>query len=133
MQSAGFSKTDIKAVISANIEVDDFRNQSNNPAHYMPGTQEAGETLINNLIAQAIENERAGRHDEAMQNLGAALHTAQDRWAHHEQGAGWKEHLPWFGTDPDNPERHPQEYTKAYDATLEYIRQYNKDVNKECK
>ena len=44
--------------------------------------------------------------------LGRCMHTLQDKYSHNN--AGWFELMPFAGIDPDNPFKHPFEFTKAF-------------------
>jgi RHS repeat-associated protein len=124
-----FNAGDIATIVSANLNVDRLANQFNDAAHYMPGTRDAADTLINNLLWTAIQQQQAGNHVAAMKSLGQCLHTAQDRFPHFEQNAGWREHLPG-GTDPDNPTRHPNEYARARNSTEGIVSIFLFEINR---
>ena len=117
-----FIAADIATAVNANIDVDRWSNQSNNPDHYMPGTQAAAEEVLNTYLNSAIALEKAGYHDEAMDLLGRGLHTVQDRYAHFEQNAGLGSHL--LGASCDNPRKRPQEFAGARAASDSYINQF---------
>jgi RHS repeat-associated protein len=125
-----FNQIDIERVKRANLNVDRLANQLNDPAHYMLGKQKESEKLIRDALERAIKYEMTGYHEKAMDALGEGLHTAQDRYAHYEQDAGWYEHLPLLGIDPDNPEKHPVEFYKAYLASIEYIDTFLNEVRR---
>jgi len=133
LQEVGFSPNDQRTVIAANVNVDRFSNQSNDPAHYMPSTGAAAERLINASLERAVTAELRGDHHGAMVALGEGLHTVQDRYAHAEQNAGWKAHAPVVGSAPDNPQRHPQEYNRARQASAAYVKRYQQEVEKRRK
>jgi hypothetical protein len=116
-----FTAADIAMAVNANIDVDRLSNQSNNPDHYMPGTQAAAEEVLNTYLNSAIALEKAGYHDEAMDLLGRGLHTVQDRYAHFEQNAGWGSHV--LGAC-DNPRKRPREFAGARAASDSYINQF---------
>jgi RHS repeat-associated protein len=126
---AMFNKADRSRLIQANIKVDRLRNQLNNPAHYMPGTRNEAEKIIQNTFKKAVAYELAGNHEKAIDFLGSLLHTVQDKYAHHEQEAGWFEHLPLFGTDPDNPSLHPSQYNQALNASIYYLNKFMQKNN----
>lgn len=111
----GFSKKDTKECIHYNLNVDRYK-RGRDHFHFMPHTRAMSEQVIKNCLQRAVN-----LTDKAYYWLGTGLHVLQDRYAHYEQHAGLKEHLP-FGIDPDNPEKHPYEYWRAYLASQEYIR-----------
>ncbi len=120
--SNAFTAADIARAVQSNLNVDRLSNQFNDPAHYMPGTQAAAETLISNLLERAVQSELAGMHNEAMDALGEGLHTVQDRYSHFEQNAGWVAHMK--GAACDDPGQHPREFTRAQDASRRYVEQF---------
>jgi hypothetical protein len=126
-----FSSGDKFLIAAANLAVDDFSNQGNNAAHYMPGTGGDAEKLISTAIDRASSLEVAGKHGEAMKALGAGMHTVQDRTAHDVQKAGWGKHgvalLP-FTSSPDKRKDHPKEYKQAMEDSKKYIERYKKAV-----
>jgi RHS repeat-associated protein len=124
-----FNATDIAIIVNANLNVDRLANQFNDAAHYMPGTREAADALINDLLRTAIQQQQAGNRNAAMRSLGQCLHSVQDRSAHFEQNAGWIAHLPG-GTDPDNPTKHPNEYRRARNATEDIVRRFLNGINR---
>ena len=124
-----FNAVDIATVVSANLNVDRLANQFNDAAHYMPGTKDAADALINKLLQSAIQLQKAGNHKVAMRFLGQCLHTAQDRFSHFEQNAGWTEHLPG-GTDPDSPTKHPSEYARARNSTEGIVSIFLIEINR---
>jgi hypothetical protein len=77
--------------------------------------------IIRGNLEKAIAYELSGNHMKAMKALGEGLHTLQDKYAHFVQGAGWYEHLPFWGTDPDDPVLHSIEYRNALIASRDYI------------
>jgi RHS repeat-associated protein len=111
-----FNQADVDRAVKANVAVDALLNQTNNPAHYMPGTQNAAEALIRDSLERAIRLERTGYHNEAMDALGRGLHTLQDRYSHYEQNAGWLAH-----PGCDDPQKHPRELSAARNASRQYI------------
>jgi RHS repeat-associated protein len=117
-----FTQADINNMITANNNVDRISNQLNDPAHFMPGTRDQAQDLINRLLDRAVEMENCGRHEDAVDALGEGLHTIQDRFAHFEQNAGWVEHATG---NPDNPTAHPLEYRNALNASVNYLRQFS--------
>jgi RHS repeat-associated protein len=116
-----FNQIDAEKVMRANAGVDKFSNQFNDAAHYMPGTQAQAERMIQEALERAINHELAGDHDQAMFELGAGLHTLQDKFAHFEQEAGWALHLPLLGTNPDDFHKQSARFTYAYLASVKYI------------
>jgi RHS repeat-associated protein len=124
----GLSSQDVARAVEANIAVDALSNQTNDPAHYMPGTGAEATKLIDQLLDTAVKAEVGGRHSEAMKALGQALHTVQDRYAHDAQNAGWLAHMN--GSAPDNPAKHPKEYQDAKRASQEFVQRYLAEVKK---
>ena len=125
MKNWGFSQHDINIAVNANLNVDRLSNQGNNAAHYMPGSEAEAQNLINDLLNQAEAAEACGQHDAAMDLLGQALHTTQDRWAHSEQNAGWMAHVTG---NPDSPTEHMNEYINAYRDTKQLIQTFVEDT-----
>jgi RHS repeat-associated protein len=130
MQQAGFSKEDIDAAIKANLDVDRASNQLNDAAHSMQGNGTASGDLIRELMERARSAKTTGDKAAALDALGRALHTIQDRYAHKNTRGlgGWVEHawgeLP-FTQGPDNPYKYNgYAYRNAYTATKNAIQQY---------
>lgn len=73
----------------------------------MPHTQQQAEANIANLLERAVNQRLAGDIYESMIALGEALHIAQDRSAHFDQNAGWREHAVG---NPDDPDAYPFDY-----------------------
>jgi len=134
-EAGGFSERGIQGAEAGHVGVDYgywnpfsgefFRSE---PHHYMPGTEADAERIIRDKLNQAIALEKAARHDEAMKVLGEGMHTLQDKWAHAKQGAGWSQHNPLSEqyTDPDNPDKHQEEYKRAQKETREYIEDFKR-------
>jgi len=95
-----------------------------NVPHFVPGKEDLALWHAQGALEIALWYEKKGMHIAAMMILGTGLHTMQDKWAHSEQGAGWSEHFPKIGTDPDNPWKHPLEYEAAYEESLCYIQKF---------
>lgn len=123
MKKTGFSKSDILTAYAANVSVDKFANRINKPLHYMPGTKLFAEKFISDALDKAISHELKGEHQQAIKALGEGMHTLQDRYAHHDQNAGWKDHLS-ITKDPDNPRKHQEEFLNAYRATKLYLEKF---------
>jgi RHS repeat-associated protein len=124
MIALGFSQHDIDIAVNANINVDRVANQFNDAAHYMPGTNSQAQALIIESLIEAAGLAQNKKHDQAIAKLGEALHTAQDYWAHAKEDAGWIAHLPFLGTDPDNPNRHLINYGGAFGDSLELLKRF---------
>ncbi len=120
--SNAFTLADITRAVQSNLNVDRLSNQFNDPAHYMPGTQAAAEGIIGDLLERAIQLEHAGQRNEAMEALGEGLHTAQDRYSHFEQNAGWKAQLG--GAACDDPGQNVYGFTDAQNGSRQYIEQF---------
>ncbi len=106
-------------IVESNILVD--QHQLNNSLHYMPGTQSQAEANIASLLERAVNQRLSGDLYESLFALGEALHIAQDRSAHFDQNAGWREHM--IG-NPDNPDAHPLDYYRAYRYSEDLITRY---------
>jgi RHS repeat-associated protein len=137
MRNAGYSERDITNAVRGNVGVDSrhdhFRYPPNNVPHYTPGTREQAERHIQGAVELAVRRELAGDHEGAMEMLGEAMHTRQDEFSHYRQNAGWGEHLPITGSDPDNPYKHVKEYGEAYQATKDMIEQFQNGVESKGK
>jgi len=120
--SNAFNAADIDRAVKSNLYVDRLSNQFNDPAHYMPGTQAAAETIISNLLEKAIQLENTKKHNEAIEALGEGLHIVQDRYSHFEQNAGWLAHIK--GGACDDPERNTRGFADAQNASRKYIEQF---------
>jgi RHS repeat-associated protein len=129
MGGKGFTKAQIDRAVRANRRVD-TRQFFNDAAHYMPGTKTQAEKSIGDNLNKAVDHAKKGEWDKAMDHLGEGMHTVQDKPAHHEQDAGWKEHIT---EDPDNPNKHPGEYEDAYETTKDYIDEFSKRLEEEIK
>jgi RHS repeat-associated protein len=118
MGKAGFSKNDIDTAVKANKNVDRLSNQGNNPAHYMPGSQDKAEELIKSKLESAKRSMAKGKKNEAMKELGEGLHTLQDKSPHKEDGS-WGNHakglLPLVSSPDDN-------WGSGYKDTKEYLK-----------
>jgi RHS repeat-associated protein len=134
-EAGGFSEHNIQGAEAGNVGVDYayWNAESGEYAgseahHYMPGTEEQAERIIRDALNRAIDLDKAGRREEAIQVLGEGLHTLQDKWAHSKQGAGWAQHNPRSRkyTDPDNPLKHDAEYKRAYEETKEYVEDFKR-------
>ncbi len=128
MKKAGFSRMDIETAYESNMSVDRFINRIDKSFHYMPGTKFQAEKIIEEALQRAINYELDGNHHSAMKALGEGMHTLQDKYSHHDQNAGWIHHLP-FGNDPDNPEKHQEEFLDAHRATKRYIEKYLSELS----
>ncbi|RJP61029.1 MAG: hypothetical protein C4541_02865 [Candidatus Auribacter fodinae] len=117
MKRFRMSKSLIKKCVKHALNVDKEKRTLKH-FHFMPHTKQLSEQLVKECL-----NKAALSTERALYWLGTGLHVLQDKYAHFEQNAGFKAHLP-FGPDPDNPEKHPYEYWRAYLASQEYIMQY---------
>jgi len=131
MRRRGFTEPQIDAAVRSNLDVDRLTNFLNHPEHYTPGTGAQADQIIEDRLSEAVEYALQGNWDEAMDALGRGSHPVADKYAHEEQGAGLKEHLPLIGTDPDNPYEHLEEYLDAYRATKDYIDEFLKRLEEE--
>jgi RHS repeat-associated protein len=122
-----FSDLDLEILIAANVGVD-IVNPFDNAAHYMPGTCEKAEALIENMLEIAVDLELTGFHRQAMYFLGAGSHTVGDKPAHSDQDAGWSEHFK--NPSPDDPKFHADEFARAKKATVEYLQRFIDAVNR---
>jgi hypothetical protein len=92
------------------------------PFHYHHGEETKAKELIEQHLHHAVE---AKNTDQALDALGIALHTAQDRYAHSEHQIphgikGLWAHMPW-GPRADNPSRWPEKADKAVADTKTLI------------
>jgi hypothetical protein len=95
----------------------------------MPGSSQEAEQLIERMLCAAVQHELLGRRDAALYFLGAGLHALQDRYAHHEQDAGWLAHAPG-GIRPDDPALHSYEYSLARAASARFVKTFIERVNR---
>ena len=124
MEKYGFDEEDIKTASDANAAVDALTNQLNDAEHYMPGSESEAERSIQDKIKEAAQDEAEGRHCRAMQRLGEAMHTAQDKSAHSEQNAGWSAHVPFFGSAPDDVASKPASFYRAKVNSESVLKRY---------
>jgi RHS repeat-associated protein len=120
MQKAGFSEKDIKRVVKANKSVDRLTNQFNNAAHYMPGSHEEAEKIIQKKLQKAKELMAEGKRKKALKEVGKGLHTLQDKYPHKDDGSWWnhaKGLLPLVSSPDDN-------WGNAYKETKEYLDEF---------
>jgi hypothetical protein len=122
-----FGPGDIQRVAAANTGVD-VMDPGHSPAHYMPGTCNTAEDIIERYLEIAIQLELAGLRDASLYFLGAGLHTVQDRYAHHEQNAGWRRHAS--KPSPDDPIANASLYSRARSASVDYVRTYLEQVGR---
>ena len=112
------------------MDTDEFFN---NAAHFWLGYESQAEERIRYSLDMAAYCEGKGWHDLAISYLESGLHTAQDRYAHEKQHAGWFAHRP-LGPDPDEALKHLSEYLEAYKTTKEYLSDYQKQLQEQkCK
>jgi hypothetical protein len=128
LPSGYFTSADIERLVAANTGVD-IVNPFPGRAHYMPGAGQEAERLIDRLLCTAVQYELLGRRDVALYFLGVGLHALQDRYAHHEQDAGWLAHAPG-GIRPDDPALHPVEYSLARAASMRFVKTFIERVNR---
>jgi len=135
MKACGLSTFEAGYTASANENVDREKFYTTHlpgvsSAHYLKGQQVSAEKLIRDEMFKAVEAGNRGDHVEALWHLGRALHTAQDKHAHHDQGINWLNH--WVsGNDPDNPDLHPREYNDAYNNAVALIELFQRLVSGE--
>jgi hypothetical protein len=99
------------------------------PFHYHSGEAPASKYLIKKYFNEAVHSENASR---ALDALGIALHTTQDRWAHEVHRIkpgirGLMAHIPFLGPKPDSIEDHPTYTRKAVEDSKRLISRF---VNK---
>ena len=99
------------------------------PFHYHSGEAPASKYLIKKYFNEAVHSDNASR---ALDALGIALHTTQDRWAHEVHRIkpgirGLMAHIPFLGPKPDSLEGHPTYAHKAVEDSKRLIRRF---VNK---
>jgi RHS repeat-associated protein len=126
----GFSDQDIQTAVLQN-SVLDLAHQQDNEMHYMPEHEEEAQAFLQSEYRVALGAARAGDRAGAMQHLGRALHTTQDYWAHagnSPQGT-WGEHMKGpFGSDPDDPFDHPDEWASAIDDSIALVELFVQDT-----
>ena len=116
LKKCGFVRKEWETCIAANMQADS-REHFYKHQHYLPHTREKSEDFLKMCLYMAVHS------DHALFWLGKGLHTLQDRFSHYEQNATLKDHRP-FGSDPDNPVRHPYEYWQAYRHSVEYVQRF---------
>lgn len=123
MSKYGFSPTDMEKVILWNNFVDRTDNVAllNPAAHAMPGSGAEAQKLIEDRLKAAICYWQQGNEFKAYEALGAGLHTLQDQYSHLFQGANIEDHPR---LDPDNPQKHWDEFMRAERASEDYIRRF---------
>jgi len=104
-------------------------SKARQPFHYHTGDAEASKYLIKKYFNEAVH---AKTTSKALDALGIALHTTQDRWAHEVNKikpgiSGLVAHIPFLGPKPDSIEDHP---TYAHRAVEDSKRLISRFVNK---
>jgi hypothetical protein len=124
MAGQGFSKDDVDRAVKADVAVDDY--PFDNPAHYMPNYGPEAEQLIKDLMERARSAKNTRDREAAMDALGRAMHTMQDKYAHRRQGTGAHAKAAFgAGQSPDDPSGNNRyAYCNAYNATKTAVQQY---------
>ena len=99
------------------------------PFHYHTGDAAAAKYLIKKYFNEAVHSDTTSK---ALDALGIALHTTQDRWAHEVNKIkpgirGLIAHIPFLGPKPDSIEDHPTYARKAVEDSKRLISRF---VNK---
>ena len=113
-----FDNETIKECVKHNVQTD-TKNLKHKYLHYAPHTH----LESSKYIKQCLHNAIYSPGDIKLFWLGRGLHTLQDKFAHYEQQATTRDHVP-FRKDPDNPEKHPYLYWRAYQESIRYIKMY---------
>jgi hypothetical protein len=87
--------------------------------------------LIKKYFNEAVHSENTSK---ALDALGIALHTTQDRWAHEVNRIkpgirGLIAHLPFLGPKPDSLEDHPTYARKAVEDSKRLISRFMSKVH----
>ncbi len=133
MYKCGFSDADAEYTAQACKMVDyniirHSRHMSS--AHYLKGQQASAEKRIRDEMFKAVRAENImGSHHQALLHLGRALHTAQDKHSHFAQDI--KGNLDHFfsGKDPDNPNKHRDEWDDARRDNIQLINRLQRRTN----
>jgi hypothetical protein len=101
------------------------------PFHYHSGEAPASKYLIKKYFNEAVHSENTSK---ALDALGIALHTTQDRWAHEVNRIkpgirGLIAHLPFLGPKPDSLEDHPTYARKAVEDSKRLISRFMSKVH----
>lgn len=129
MQGFSLSSAEINEAIKANIWQDHAGAEPFDGAERdMPGDQKSAEKVMDRELKGAVEAAEAGSRKSAMIELGKGMHAVQDKCAHFDQDAGWIKHIPFIGTDPDQPSKHPLEFKQALVDTQRYLERYLQEV-----
>ena len=96
------------------------------PFHYHTGDATASKFLIKKYFNEAVHAENTSK---ALDALGIALHTTQDRWAHEVNRIkpgirGLIAHIPFLGPKPDSIEDHPNYARRAVDESKHLISRF---------
>ncbi|HNT28248.1 MAG TPA: RHS repeat-associated core domain-containing protein [bacterium] len=105
MKDFGFDPYEILLAQTFNLKVDD--DQKNNAAHYMPDNAKEAEELIEKHFQNAILCQKAGNRRSALIELGRAMHTLQDKYAHGgliNNAFAWFAHAVGFLTLTEYPD-----------------------------
>lgn len=118
---------DIRKLQEANVNVDKvISTLFSDAAHFMPddftfSDEEdflAAMDIISSRLKEAMDCEKAGYHNTAMELLGQGLHTLQDYFSHFASNGGWMAHIEG---NPDSPEKNATAYQDAIDFSKAYI------------
>jgi RHS repeat-associated protein len=132
MVASGYSKSDASHAGKASYNVD------YNPIahlkifsarHYLEGQDSRAQKRISKLYKKAVRLMKEGNREGALKALGQALHTVQDKYSHAAQGIGsnWEHFNMWDDNpNPDDINRHADEWEAAYQASKELIEQFKK-------
>ena len=115
-----FDAKTIKECVKHNVQTD-TKNLKYKYLHYAPHTYQESAKYVKECLRNAVYS--PGEIEFFW--LGRGLHTLQDKFAHYEQHATTRDHVP-FRKDPDNPEKHPYLYWQAYQESKRYIKMYLK-------
>ena len=101
---------------------------SNNtqPFHYHAGDAPTAKYLIKKYFNEAVHSKNTSK---ALDALGIALHTTQDRWAHEVNRVkpgirGLIAHIPFLGPKPDSIEDHPNFARRAVEDSKRLINRF---------
>ncbi|MDD1709983.1 MAG: cysteine peptidase family C39 domain-containing protein, partial [Methanoregulaceae archaeon] len=129
---AEFTPSQKERLLDANASVDIenakylMMSPKRSPFHFHKGETRTANSLIKTYMDRAIHNETT---EGALDALGIALHTAQDRYAHKEQDvppgvAGLLTHAPLIGYSPDSVEKYPEKAEAAIQDTAHLLKTF---------
>ena len=101
------------------------------PFHYHSGEAPAAKYLIKKYFNEAVH---ADTTSKALDALGIALHTTQDKWSHEVNRIrpgirGLIAHIPFLGPKPDSLEDHPTYAHKAVEDSKRLISRFMNKVH----